>query len=327
MKMKYINNICRAALMLVVVSMASCSNDELNSEDLKVYVNAGLNNEVELPFLRTPKEMLGKTTTAFYLQSTRELQADAEVTLTTDETLVGAYNEAHKTAFKPLPQGLYTLTPNVTIKKGTMVSEQQVQIELTDPTKLREESGYLLPVRMENVVSHDHGVELSANLNTVYLIVTSTYTNVIESNTQPTGTLIDKKGWKATSSSEQYGYLISDAIDNNTSTFWIGDKTAILTFDMGVEQPLNGIRITPDHALFGTAYYATKVEIAISQDGEAWKVLGSANLSRPDVTKSVKNPDYKYIQFYAPEKARYFRIRILAAESYGTMSEVDAYKL
>lgn len=327
MKMRYLNYIRCAAVVLLVSTFASCGDDELNSSELKIYVNTGLQNQVEIALVQTPIGAIGESTVEFPVRSTRELLVDAQVSFTVEEALAESYNETNKTAYKLLTSDLYELTvAKTTIKQKEQISQDPIRIELTHPGKLTAEEGYILPVRMDEISSADKGLEVSTNMNTVYITITSSFTNVKAEQKAPEGTLIDKTDWTATAEKVYGKYVAANLIDDNPSTNWFGQGTPNLTFDMGTEQTIKGLRLTPDHVNFHKLYNMTDLEVLASKDGEKWEKQGALSFPSPS-SGDVDNPEYRYIHFYSPLAVRYFRIKVTAAPySYTSLAEVDAYK-
>lgn len=325
--MRYLNYIRSAAILLSFSAFAACSDDDLNSSELKVYVNTGLLNHVELTLVQTPIGAIGTSIVEFPVRSTRELLADAQVGFAVEEALAESYNEANNTAYKLLTSDLYELTvAQTTIRQKEQSSQEPIRIELTRPAELTAEEGYILPVRMNEISSADKGLELSKNMNTVYITITSSFTNVKAEQKAPEGNLIDKTEWTATAEKIYGKYVAANLIDGNSGTTWFGQGTPNLTFDMGAEQTIKGLRLTPDHINFHQLYNMNDLEVLTSKDGTKWEKQGELSFPAPS-SGSVDSPEYRYIHFYSPLKVRYFRIKVTAAPySYTSLAEVDAYK-
>lgn len=306
---------------------ASCGDDELNSSELKVYVKTGFQNQIDLTLTHAQDGTSGQTLIEFPIRATRELYVDADATFLADEPLAESYNEVSNTNYKLLTSDLYTLTAKVTIRQGEQSSEQLVRIELTNPSALTDFDGYILPVRLEKVDSRDKGLVVSSNMNTVYIIISSKFENVSAETTAPDGELAERTGWSAETTAMYGSYIAPNMIDGDLKTVWFGYGRAALTFDMGEVQTIKGFRLTPNYVAFDPLYYITKMEIQISNDGERWVGQGDVNLSGPDVTSGLDNPDYKYIHFYNPVNVRYFRLQVLETlYGYGSLAEVEIYK-
>lgn len=327
MKMRYKNYIRCAVAVLLGSALASCSDDELNSSELKVYVNTGLQNHVEVMLTQTPIGAIGQSTIEFPVRSTRELLVDAQVNCIIEDALAETYNEAKNTNHKLLTPDQYTLAVGQSIiRQGEQISEEAIRVELTNPSTLTAEEGYILPIRLDAAHSADKGLEVSRNMNTVYITINSFATNIKAEQVAPTETLIDKAGWTATATTHYRTHVPAYMVDGNAATCWFGMRTPDLTFDMGASYTIRGLRLTPDYVNFHNVYNLNDLEILTSSDGNNWESQGELLFASPS-GGSVTDPQYRYIHLYAPVTVRYFRIHVTAAPySYTSLAEVDAYK-
>jgi alpha-L-fucosidase len=98
-------------------------------------------------------------------------------------------------------------------------------------------------------------------------------------------------------------------LDGNPSTAWHqrrNKKMPIdLVVDLGKEQNLCGFRYFPDQGLWGPGII-TNYEFYISDDNVGWKLVNQGEFS------NIKNNPLWQIKRFAPEKARYFKLRALS---------------
>ncbi|MDL2211172.1 DUF1735 domain-containing protein [Bacteroides sp. OttesenSCG-928-M17] len=329
--MKHINlkSIIRAVLLVALAAgTIACSDDDLNSKELKIYVSTGLQNHFEMNLTHTPNVTTGESVVEFPVRATRELPADAEITFALNNDLADSYNQARGTTYKVLTEDLVTLlTPTVSIKQGELISTEQIRVELSDPTELTAKEGYLIPIAIKEVLSKDKGLEISTNLSAVYIIITSTIIT-IETGIEPGGTVMDRSKWTATASNTYTSsYGAANMIDGKVETSWFGTNTGTsLTFDMGETVKLKGFRITPNYKGFSPFYNADKVELFSSADNLEWDSHGIIEIREPSKETSVTNPDYKYARFYNDTDVRYFRfVSTQVSSYYWGIAEVDAY--
>ncbi len=327
MKHLILKSVGWGSLMAVACLFSSCNDDELNSKELLVYTNAGAQNTINNQIIHTPVGSTGESKIGFPVCSTRELPADAEITFEVDESIVEAYNQEHKSNLQLIPGDLYTFSHSqVKIAAGKAVSDAPVQIELKDLSKLTHADGYILPLRMSQVTSRDKGLKASSNMNTVYVIIGSSYKYIDDTATGVEGTLVDKADWTATSSSVYGPFGAAFALDNNNATSWFFISSSTLTVDMQKVNTLKGLRLTPNYTVFNLSCYVGTVHLSFSKDGEEWMEQGELELSPTSSDSSVDSPDYKYVKLYAPAEARYVKIYAWAPATFGGFAEVDAIK-
>ena len=100
----------------------------------------------------------------------------------------------------------------------------------------------------------------------------------------------------------------SAILDGNPSTAWHQPRNnrlpADLVIDLGKELNLCGFRYYPDQTLWGPGII-TQYEFHISNDNVEWKLVNQGEFS------NIKNNPTWQIKKFAPEKARYIKLRAL----------------
>lgn len=309
----------------------ACSgDDDLRSKELKVYLNEGSypDNSLDLYYLHTPISTVGKTSVKFPIRITRPTSANVEVSLQVDNSLVTVYNETRDKEYKELSSEFYSISGNVTIQNGKMNSDS-VTIEIKQKEKLTDKSGYILPIKISHISSNDKGVEISTNLNSLYIIITSSYSYIDENNTDVGGVAMNRDTWKTHVSDFYFNFIGENAFDGNISTGWFSptyDRVPYVEIDMGAEQAVKGFRLTSFYP-YGSGYAPSKIQIFTSKNGNDWEDIGNKNISYPAAGTGSWNPDVKPINFYAPISARYFKLSITGSyDSYMGIAEINAVK-
>ena len=115
-----------------------------------------------------------------------------------------------------------------------------------------------------------------------------------------------RKDWKIVGIDDEKAYAI---LDGNLSTAWhqSNDKKlpVDLVIDLGNEQNLCGFRYFPDQVLWGPGII-THYQFYVSNDNIEWKLVDQGEFS------NIKNNPLWQIKKFAPEKARYIKLRALS---------------
>ncbi|MBN1123946.1 MAG: alpha-L-fucosidase [Sedimentisphaerales bacterium] len=116
---------------------------------------------------------------------------------------------------------------------------------------------------------------------------------------------LPRKDWKIVGVGDEKAYAI---LDGNPSTAWHqrrNKKMPIdLLIDLGREQNLCGFRYFPDQGLWGPGII-TNYQFYVSDDNVEWKLVDEGEFS------NIKNNPLWQIKKFAPEKARYIKLRAL----------------
>jgi alpha-L-fucosidase len=117
---------------------------------------------------------------------------------------------------------------------------------------------------------------------------------------------LPRKDWKIVEIDDEKAYAI---LDGNPTTAWHQPRNRKmpidLVVDLGKEHNLCGFRYFPDQGLWGPGII-TNYEFYISDDNVGWKLVNQGEFS------NIKNTPLWQIKKFAPEKARYFKLRALS---------------
>lgn len=319
-------------MFLAVGFMLSCDKTEAVNIDgdstNRVFLHVGnntVNNYNGYNFLieHTPIGPVGEVKANFPIRSTQPTASDVKVQYQVDHSLIQAYNQANKTDFVKLPEGILTISANeLVIPKGQTTSSEA--LELAIPTaKLPELTApaYLIPFKITNVTG-DNNTVISSNQNTIYLVVRNNTTNLYNNTAvaSMTGTLVTPRtGWSATLDVPVTSGALANLFDARTNTNFVVSPPRVsnLTVNLGtVRNNISGIRIHTS----STANALTSVRVLTSVDGINWTSQG---ISAPALTA------YQYLKFYAPVNAAQIRLEILGWRSATQilLTEFDLYAL
>lgn len=293
--------------------MPSCE-DDLNSKELLAYLSA--------PVLKTAMTQTysstGEITTAgikrFDINAhlSRPTSVHTQIKLIVDTSFVAEYNAKNKTSFKAMDPASVSFMNGGTPE---MQAEEYIcgDTVLVDPSKLKAQTTYLLPIAMESISSKDKGIVMSTNRNVVFITISiGILSNIDLSSDIPTGTAIDRSGWKITASdfSDEALYPATKMIDNDPATYWHGavQTLSTITVDMGSVQPVKALQLLSMSGA-GTLYLEniTKAAVETSTDGVVWDNYGdSGSLSTPGNTTAPAVTNY--IKFIYAKPCRYYKI-------------------
>ena len=117
---------------------------------------------------------------------------------------------------------------------------------------------------------------------------------------------IPRKDWKVVGFEEQ---TVNNILDGNASTAWHqprGTKLpADLVIDLGSVQNLTGFRYLPDQGYWNPAIIIN-YQFFVSLDNQKWKLVDEGEFA------NIKNNPLWQIKKFAPEKARYIKLRALS---------------
>jgi len=306
---------------------SSCSEDEIFSKDVKVYVNtqfAPVNNPKAEILVSTTNVVLGESNFkfGFPVRITREISEDVQVSFAVDTSFVSDYNEKHESECLSLTPGSFKLTQsnNLSIKAGDLVSKDSVKIELSNLGGLKP-GRHLLPVVMYQVESNDKGVQASKNLQVVYVEVIVQVTNIDPDNSTLIGEKVDRSNWLVStpSGSNNVNKLIDE---DGESAYYKGGGSLEFTVDMNETQAIKGFLLSPWHYGGNYAYNPTQVTFYSSEDGQKWSDPMLLEFDKPK-----KKEDIIKIKFFTPVKAQYFKFKLEGGTwGYNGLSDVNALK-
>jgi hypothetical protein len=317
-------------LILTVYIFSACSKDTTyditGASANKVYVNtmSSYVNNIKYSVLHTPVSSIGNVTAKFPARCTQEAASDLKVTFEVDNSLIEAFNTANKTSYIPVPESLMVVTNNMlTIIKGELSSSDSITISVpAENLSQLTNTGYLIPVRIASV--NDAGnTAISTNLNTVYVKITTSWSNTYNSSLigDVVGTLVTPRtGWSATIDVTLYSGTLAQLFDGSTNSYWQvrpPSKFNLVINLVNQYTGITGIRFNTN----STSYGFTQVIVYSSINGTDWTYQGTPTLS----TSSA----YQYIKFYAPINAQYIKIETVTFRSTSRvyMAEFDLYNI
>lgn len=292
------------------------------------------NKTMSVTINRTPVgDVITPDITSFGAAMNGPLSNNLAVTVVPDNSLVAAYNSKNGTVYGILPEGSFSLVKSsVTIPATKMASTDSFQLRLTKPASYETGKTYLLPLTIK-----DEGpVAPDPRNNAVYIAVNVIAQNIDLANTRPQGAAIDRIGWTATASATDMGFSTANpsfTYDGNYATGWQASlfSSAITEFlvDMKASHKMNGIAISPmywDYSGYPFVSGVTAMKIATSMDGINWTAQG--NYTGTAMKGTPAAPDIRYIKFYAPVQARYFKFSITGYDnSYAPgFSEINVFE-
>lgn len=245
---------------------------------------------------------------------------DVTVNFTVDQTAFETYNKIAGTAYKPLPDSYYSLSGNSSvIKSGTNTSEPILLIIKPiskDAEGIEKGVEYAVAVSISSVSGDNSVLEASKTLFVV--IQTASFTNVDAANTKADGILVNGPtgGWSITTNTESKpDYPTGALIDGKDTSPRFPTKEdqgfpQIFILDKKMVKSVNGFMFTPVYDYGAEAHNVYDMEIHSSNNGISWKSQGIWNNSRIDPSSSKTNPDFKYLKFLVPVKARFFKFII-----------------
>jgi alpha-L-fucosidase len=114
-----------------------------------------------------------------------------------------------------------------------------------------------------------------------------------------------RKDWKIIGTSDDKSYAI---LDGNPSTAWHQSNSkklpVDLVIDLGNEHNFCGFKYFPDQSLWGPGII-TNYQFYVSEDNVNWKLVDQGEFA------NIKNNPLWQIKTFAPEKARYIKLRAL----------------
>lgn len=318
------------ALTTVTCLFTACEKevrfDVKGDQTNKVYFNTGnytVNNYNTFNFsiVNTPVGTRGKVSVSLPVFTSTPATSSLKVSMSTDNSLVAAYNEKNGTDFKVAPNDVLNLASLlVTIEPGQQKSSDSLKIAIpSDKLSLLTEKAYLLPVKISGV-SGDANTAVSSNQNTIYLIINTSQSQLFDTpvRAEMVGSLIaNRTNWTATVNQPLAGGSMLNIFDGDTDSYYFissAPNTLVVDLNEGVNG-ISGIRLKSYFNVYGI----TESKVLSSLDGVNWTDYGIARLGTSE--------DSQYIQFYKPLTARYIRLDITGWQNnFIALTEFDLYK-
>jgi hypothetical protein len=317
-----------AIVLLAGVALVSCKKQasyDFNGDSTnKVFVSAGTTNLLaysgySFSVANTPTGIVGAVSVAFPVHTTLAATSDIQVKLAADNSLTAKFNTQTKGQAVNIPDGILSLSANLTIPAGQLTSKDSLKLSIPAEKLLLLAPGtYVIPIKIASVT----GAEISANQNVTYVVFTQVATNCFPSPalTDVTGTLnAIRTGWVGTLDVTPTSGALANMFDAKTNTSWAlaPSKACTLTVDLAASKTnVTALRINSS----STTYSINTAVVSSSADGVNWVNQGTATF----LTTSA----YEYVKFYSPVTARYFRLNITGWKSATQiiLTEFDIYQ-
>lgn len=299
------------------IALAEVNIYKIDSEEPTLYTIVGNENLISGKVVHRPIGSTAEFEGAFSVYTTHPSESGYSATLTFDESLVAAYNEANGTTYEVLPSEYVQLTNStLQIAANENKSDDEATVALTgDLSKLTATQGYLAAIKLSS-----SSAAASESRGVVYLLV-KTETNVI----RPIESSADMVGFPAggrsswTADCQDYANLF----DGNTGSSISLENTAgnSITIDMKSKTLVTGI-------MFSCSSLST-ISFEYSVDGNEYLTAGTPTSDEwATANESWSRTDY-YVSFYNYIEARYLRINFDLSSSswYKTVNEIDVYQI
>lgn len=266
-----------------------------------------------------------------YLRGLNQTAApfDQRMEIAVNNSLIDEYNSKNGTEYIAAPENSYSITNNsVTITKGSTISTDSFSVLLPDLTLFDALKQYVIPVELKSVTGGGLTYPINSDKKVVYLVITTTVSNVDPANPVVSGAEIDRTPWVLNQSGQYSSYAIPRIKDNSYTTSWFtsfsASNPAWFTIDMGSVKTIKGFMWTSQFHFSG--YVPLDITVQISDDGTNWTEIGK--YFGNSTAGSSANPTRKYISFYEAVSSRYFRFTITRSSTsgYTGMSEIFAYE-
>lgn len=315
-------------LMAAVLGFSACQDDEYNSENLVLYLKNVTGAAVEASYERVvyvgdSYKMEGepKIEHKYQVCASRNLVADAQVTVSVNPEAVKDYNEKNQTEYLLMPESAYTLSSyELTLQANCMQSAEGI-LSVSDLSKLDLSKDYILPITITSISSDDKGLQISVNRNTVFVLFNFSVSYFDPSAETVEGEIMNRSAWEVSDNNHFQEYTADQAFDGDLKTAYINGGVnpndflnAAITLDMKQKEEIAGFRIYPNNTLFGSDVNGKVMRFEISLDGQIWKELGVSAEIALNNWWNFDSPVYTYAKLLKPQIARYVRF-----------SWVDAY--
>lgn len=257
--------------------------------------------------------------------ATKPVRSEVTVAAELDNSLVAIYNAAHNTSYAQLPAGiLNTQSLSARILEGQTTSTDSLSIGVNAADlKTLTAPAYMAPVKLTTVSDPAVGnVTSDTAIKVVYVVLNIELRQIryLGTATDLTGTLQSKTSWAV--SFTPAPTTVGNILDGSTTTFarW-GASPVQVDLDMQAAKNVTGFRL---YSTTTTTVTPTQIDVAVSDDGINYKVIGSAVKANLTYTSG-----YNYVVFYKPITARYLRLNVAYSTSTSTqnfrIAELDVY--
>lgn len=266
-----------------------------------------------------------------YLRGFNQIPApfDQQLEAVANPAGVNQYNSKNGTAYSTVPDHSFTLVQNkATIYKGATYTTDSFSVQLPDLSLFDAQKQYVLPIELKSVTGGGFTYPMDSLRKMVYILISTTVSNVNPDNPVVSGVAIDRSSWTVSESAHFSSHSAALIKDGSYTTSWFAPFSASdpawISIDMGSVKNIKGFMFTPQFVYQG--YVPTGITVQISSDGKSWmevgKYAGNATIG------TTANPMQKYISFFEALSSRYFRFLITKSStpSYSGISEISAYE-
>lgn len=299
------------------ISLSEVNIYKIDSEEPTLYAMIGDNNLLSGKIVHRPIGSTAEFEGSFSVYTTRTSESGYSASLTFDESLVAAYNQANGTSYEVLPsENIHLTNSTLQIAANENKSAEEATVELTgDLSKLTATQGYMTALKLTSsdaVISESRGV--------VYILV-NTETNII----RPIESSADMMGFPAsgrsnwTADCQNYANLF----DGSTSSSISFDSAAgnSITVDMKSKMLVTGV-------MFSCSSLAN-ISFEYSVDGDTFLTAGTPTSEEWATGNATWSSTDYYVSFYNYIEARYLRINFDLSSSgwYQSVNEIDVYQI
>ena len=213
---------------------------------------------------------------------------------------------------KRFPNDAFQIIQNkVSIPAGSIYSATNFSVAIDYNALAPSDTNYLLVLNIDNADDNSLIVpQRNGNGHRAFIQVSMSEVitgNVAISNDGLSGSAIDRKNWRATSSAEDPAFPATNLLDQSILTFWRGAKQGPqdLTIDMGNVYTLKGFFLTPQYTQLYDDF--SNMRIYSSEDGTTWIYQGMYRGTSTNWQSSVEKPDIKTLRFLTPVTTRYVK--------------------
>ncbi|MFV0506591.1 MAG: BT_3987 domain-containing protein [Bacteroidales bacterium] len=316
--MKKIKKQARLFLVLAILSgfaLASCK-EEVADQGIYMYSAQVVSEEIFTVSTTTDahKDIIAASSSL--------VASDITVDFATDQAAIADYNKLSGTAYKPLPDNYYSLTSTSSVIKNGTNTSAPIQLVIKPMPEDADgiEKGVEYAVAISIVRASGDIPVLDASKTLIVAVQSPSYTNLDDTNVKADGALVNGPtgGWGITTNTEsKSSYPTGALIDGKDGTprFPIKEDLGfpqILTLDKQAVKTVNGFMFTPVYDYGADNHNVYTMEVHSSNDGNSWKLQGTWNNEpkKIDPESSEANPDYRYLKFLVPVKARFFKFTI-----------------
>lgn len=292
------------ALLFGALALTGCSsNDEYDVDGYsynRIYLNRA-NGLSEGSVVNTPVGTFASLSGEVVAKSTGPVSKATKAIVKVDASITDAYNTAHETSYKPMPDGVIEFSKSeLTIPAEAMASADTATISINKDkavSAMTVGDSYLAAIVISQV---DGDGQPSSNAAIRYVAVRCVQSLVNDDATELSGTALDVNSFTC---------LSADGLDKDNYGFegWSGwsftqkQETASFVVDMNEMKNVIGFYIGS-----GLIKSAT---VSVSEDNSKWTELGNTADHKAVQVRQGRNYNYEYV-LYGAVPARYVKVEM-----------------